>query len=172
MIRLLIAAIIAIVGTVGFAQELDRQAVATAEVQQYVRDWSANLPPRYYRRALEQVPSVVSWSVVYDIDPLLVAVLVSLESSWRVDARGKVGEIGLMQIHPKNRRALEGADMRDGDGQIEAGVKWLRACIDQCGDVRRGLNAYATGHCDPEWRGLAYRWRLYQRAVSKYRLAR
>lgn len=171
MKRSLAALAIAALGTVALAQELDREATATAEVTRYVEDWAANLPPKFRRRALAQVSSVAQWSARYEIDPLLVAVLVSLESSWRVDARGKVGEIGLLQIHPRNRRALEGADMSTGNGQIEAGVKWLRFCVEQCGgDLRRGLNAYATGHCSPEWRGLAYRWRLYQKAVKRFRV--
>ena len=156
---------------VAIAQELNKEAVAYSEVSQYVENWTKNLPPRFRNRAVKHVYSVAHWSTLYDVDPLLVAVCVSMESSWRVNAIGTIGEIGLMQIHPGNKKALKDIDMSTGDGQIQAGVRWLAECIDHCGDTRRGLNAYATGSCTQEWRGLGYRWRLYQQAIKRFRVA-
>lgn len=160
--------------TVAIAQNLillNQESVAYAEVASYVDDWTKNLAPRYRQRAVRHVYSVAHWSIHYSVDPLLVAVCVSLESSWRVNAIGHVGEIGLMQIHPGNKSALKDIDVSTGDGQIQAGTRWLAECIDLCGDTKRGLNAYATGSCSQEWRGLNYRWRLYQRAVKRFRVA-
>lgn len=170
MIRILVILIILIIGasTLALAHDINREAQAMAEVTRYVEDWSKNLPTRYRRRALRHVYSVAHWSIYYDIDPLLVAVLISLESSWNTRARGKLGEIGLMQVLARGAR--KGFNLSTGDGQIQAGVRWLRVCIDDCdGSIRRGVNNYATGSCTKNWRGLRYRMRLYSRAVKFFR---
>jgi len=171
MKSLIISLIIFCIGAVALAQELDRESIAYIEVVRYVEDLTKNLPSVYRNRAMKHVQSVAHWSVYYDVDPLLVAVKVSLESSWRSGARGKSDrEIGLMQIHPGNKRAREGFDLSEPDQQIQAGVKELRYCIDKCeGNIKQGINAYATGSCTEEWSGLGYRWRLYQRAVERFR---
>jgi membrane-bound lytic murein transglycosylase MltF len=149
-------------------QEIDRHAIATAEVTRYVIDWTKNVPQRYRRRALAHVESVARWSLHYDVDPLLVATIVSLESSWRSVAVGALGELGLMQVHADKAKA--GYDLTDADQQIQAGTRWLRTCIEVCdGDVQRGVNMYATGHCRAPWAALEYRMGRYYRAVRMFR---
>jgi hypothetical protein len=154
--------------SLALCQEIDKHAIATAEVTRYVMDWTRNVPQSYRRRALAHVESVARWSLHYDVDPLLVATIVSLESSWRSDALGKRGEVGLMQLH--SDRAKAGFDLTDADQQIEAGVQWLRTCIEVCdGDVERGVNMYGTGHCRARWAALEYRMGRYHRAVKMFR---
>ena len=82
-----------LLGAAALAQEIDREAVAVAEVTRYVMDWTRNVPQSYRRRALQHVPSVAVHSLRYQVDPLLTAVMVSLESSWNMKACGKLGEI-------------------------------------------------------------------------------
>ena len=168
MVRFLFLLFIAALGVAGGAQQLDREARATREITRYVEDWARNIP-RSRRRALRHVISVAHWSVQYSVDPLLVAVIVSLESTWNPGATGKAGEIGLMQVHAPE--AKRGFDLNDPDEQVHAGVRWLRVCIDTCGgNVVDGLNNYATGRCRPHWNMLAYRLKRWKRAVKLFRL--
>jgi soluble lytic murein transglycosylase-like protein len=152
MTRFFALVFVAVLGTCALAQELGKEAQATAEVTRYIETWAQKYPASR-RRALAHVASVAHWATVYDVDPLLVAVIVSAESSWRYDATGAVGEIGLMQLHPTTAAKVgEDVDLATGDGQIHAGVQWLRRCIELCGgDARRGLGAYASGSCSSNW---------------------
>lgn len=149
------------------AQEIDKEAVAAAEVTRYVEHWSRNIPPRFRRNALKHVSSVVHWSIYYELDPLLVATTISLESSWDRKAIGHDGEVGLMQM--LNKKAMKGCDMKNPDEQVRCGCRLMRACIDKCGSIRAGVNKFATGECNTPWSKLNYRIRVWRRAVKRFR---
>lgn len=167
MIKTLLTAWI-LISSVAIANEIDRETIASIEVTRYIDSWVSKYSPGYQnvlkRRALPHVPSVVKWSLYYDIDPLLTAVTISLESSWIKGATGAIGEVGLMQVH--SPKAKKGFDLSTGDGQIQAGVHWLRVCIDECnGSLEQGVNNYGTGSCTKEWSMRDYRLRKYRKAV-------
>jgi len=165
--RLIAVLLVFALGLTAAAQQFDQEARATIEITRYVEDWSKNLP-RSHRRAMRHVPIVAHWATEYEVDPLLVAVIVSLESSWKVGATGARGELGLMQFHADKAKA--GFDLTVPDEQVHAGTRWLRICIDTCGgDAEQGLNNYATGSCTAPWSGLAYRLRHWRRAVRLFR---
>jgi len=159
--------IIFISSTTASAQDINRESEAIYEVSKYVEHWTQNIQKRFRMRAKKHIPPVAHWSTMYNIDPLLVSVMVSLESSWDPHAKGKKGEIGLMQVHSKEAKA--GFDLNDPDQQIHAGVLWLKKCIDKCGYVSLGVNMYATGYCHPRWKGLSYRLRKWRDAIRLVR---
>ena len=164
----LLLVFIMLIGTAALAHDIGREAKATSEITAYLMDWTKNLAMRHWRRAAKHIASAAHWSTYYNVDPLLVSVTITLESSWDPNAQGDIGEIGLMQLH--SPEAKRGFDLTDPNQQIEAGVKWLRTCIDQCGgDVRQGVNKYATGECKKPWGKLDYRMRRYRRAVRLFR---
>lgn len=84
-----------------------------------------------------------------DVD-LDVGLLLSIgyhESAFKADAKGKIGEVGIMQTHGL---ALVGQDVSTLKGQVLAGARWLRKCVDKCGTIEKGLALYASGYtCDP-----------------------
>jgi hypothetical protein len=94
------------------------------------------------------------------IDPFLLAAMAMRESGLDPFAEGGVGELGLIQLHPRgvgrgvkfvrseayrrHCRATPGACQRE---VLEAGARLVARCIEQCGGVAAGLGAYNSGHC-------------------------
>lgn len=172
MIRIITALLIAAVGTVALAQEVTREAVASAEVSRFLDDWTKNISAEKRARRYQHKKSVVYWSLYYDLDPLLVARYVASESSWRSNVRGKLGEWGLMQI--KNEKYLQKYPelKTDPDTNVKAGCELLRECIDTCPTLKSALGKYGTGYCTENGSWLDERWRQYQKAVEKFRKER
>lgn len=100
--------------------------------------------------------------------PALLVALAFRESSWRPDAVGPRGELGLLQVHG---RALGGTD-RSAAVQpatnVELGARWLDTAAQRCRDAgwragrgfaERVLSTYAGLGCSPS-RGarLVLRW--------------
>ena len=137
------------------------------EVDQYIQYFMAGVPAYRYRNAREYAPYVVASAEQYDIDPLLLAVTISVESSWMPDVVGKLGERGLTQVHGV---AARGYDLEDARQQIEAGASWLSKCIDQCdGDLLGGLSKYQAGTgCRPH-KSSRKRYNLYMDACREIR---
>jgi len=81
------------------------------------------------------------------LDPLLILSIAYCESGLWPGAQGRLGEIGLLQVHGE---AARGEDLTTVHGQVRAGARWLRASIDKCGgEVGGGIARYATGYtCD------------------------
>ncbi len=66
------------------------------------------------------------------------------ESSYRLDASGDAGEIGLGQAHG---RALKGCDMSTRLGQLSCCANWMALCFEKCGTWEGALTMYKSGHC-------------------------
>ena len=137
------------------------------EVDMYVRDFLKEVPDYRYKKAREFVPYVVAYSEQYGIDPLLLSVLISVESSWTPSALGALNEKGLCQVHGV---AARGYDLSIAEQQIEAGAAWLAKCIEWCGgDVLGGLSLYQAGSgCTPH-RGSKRRLAMYKEAHKEIR---
>jgi len=143
------------------------------ELRAYITDFMRPISKtRVYKKrlaaALNLVPVVIEHSKAQKIDPLLVAVIISYESSWDFTAVGKLGERGLMQTHG---RAARGFDMTDPAQQIAAGCAHLARALRDCqGDLSGALSRYGTGgECRPVARFVKWRLQAYQRAVRRYR---
>lgn len=149
--------------------QADDKAVLEAYVTDFLKPISKT---RVYKKrlafALELIPSVVTHAKLQGIDPLLVAVIISFESSWDFTAVGKLGERGLMQTHG---RAAKGFDMADPVQQVAAGCAHLARALEFCkGDVPGALSRYGTGDgCRPLARFVKWRLKAYRRAVKRYR---
>ena len=149
------------------ADVLSRHAVADAEVSRFIFEWTKNLAPRHRLRAFKHKESVVHWSLEYDVDPLLVARIISMESSWRQHVQGKLGEVGLMQVH--NSKMRKKYNVEDPHENIRAGCELLRECIDKCDTLKAAIGCYGAGPCTEDGEWLARRWRKYQRDVKRFR---
>lgn len=71
------------------------------------------------------------------IDPLFAVGLAYQESKLRTNVpRGKKGEYGLMQVMPSTGADIgySPADLADQDKNIEAGIKYLKKCLDATGN--------------------------------------
>lgn len=92
----------------------------------------------------EFVRDIYAVSAAHDIEARVILMTSFFESSWSTEARGSIGEVGLMQLHGV---AAAGCDLATQRGQLDCGAKALRASLDACGSLRGALTMYATGKC-------------------------
>ena len=75
------------------------------------------------------------------------------ESSMRPNAKGDLGEVGLMQVGDDVKRLCKarGLNLLEPEDQIACGTWWLSECRERCGSLRGGFTFYATGRvCKPD----------------------
>lgn len=82
-------------------------------------------------------------AIMSTFDPVLVAVVIAIESEFRVDAVSRAGCRGLMQLSPDK---LE--DWKDVRQNISVGAAYLEAQLKRFGDLELAFAAYNAG---PEW---------------------
>lgn len=96
----------------------------------------------------------------HGLDPFLLAALAMRESGFDPSAVGRRGEAGIMQLHPRGAgrgvRYVEDAAYRASCQSrldacqapvLERGAKTLADAVRECGSLRAGLGAYASGRC-------------------------
>ncbi len=100
------------------------------------------------------------WSAVYGVDPRLARALAWMESGFQEDVVSSAGAIGVMQLLPEtwqwvDTMLLGTVTPRTYDGNVRAGVRYLRWQLDQFGgDVRLALAGYYQGARAVRERGL------------------
>jgi hypothetical protein len=98
---------------------------------------------------------------------LLLIAMMHHESRFDHEARGAVGEVGLLQVHGV---AAHGCELDTIAGQVDCGAIWLLRAYDHCHEDWFGaLTAYAAANqCKPiansklDYR-ISARWHLWQR---------
>ena len=99
--------------------------------------WLARAPSRdTVRAALDR------WSRVYGVDPKLVRALAWMESGFQQDVVSSVGAIGVMQLLPETWEFVDLVLLgvrtpRNYQGNVRAGVRYLRWQLDEFGGDRR-----------------------------------
>jgi hypothetical protein len=88
------------------------------------------------RRALDR------WSAEYGVDPALARALAWMESGFQQGVVSSVGAVGVMQLLPEtwdwvDVMLLGMVSPRTADGNVQAGVRYLRWQLDQFGGDRR-----------------------------------
>jgi len=82
----------------------------------------------------------------HGLDPALVLAVVAVESGFQPRAVSPKGAQGLMQLMPATARELGVSDAFDAEQNLDGGVRYLRALLEQNGgDVRLALAAYNAG---------------------------
>lgn len=95
--------------------------------------------------------SLDHWSAVYGVDPKLARALAWMESGFQQDVVSSVGAIGVMQLLPETWEFVDTVLLgrrtpRTADGNVQAGVRYLRWQLDQFGgDVRLALAGWYQG---------------------------
>lgn len=82
----------------------------------------------------------------YDLDPLLLAAIVEVESGFNPRAVSHRGAQGLMQLMPSTARSTGDVQLDDPEDNLEAGARYLRRLLDRFdGDLVLALAAYNAG---------------------------
>jgi soluble lytic murein transglycosylase-like protein len=104
--------------------------------------------------------SIDRWSARYGVDPRLARATAWMESGFQQSVVSNVGAIGVMQLLPDtwawvDQMLLGTTTPRTYDGNIRAGVRYLRWLLDQFnGDTRLALAGYYQGAQAVRDRGL------------------
>lgn len=96
---------------------------------------------RHHRAPVWLVRLAEEIAIDQDIDTRLFFAVIHTESRWRVDARGKAGEIGLMQLMPRTARSL-GVDPHDVRDNLRGGAMYLRRHYLSTGNWTAALARY------------------------------
>lgn len=81
----------------------------------------------------------------YNLDPLLVELVIRHESNFNPQARSPVGAQGLMQLMPGTAAGLGVTDPLDPDQNVRGGVQYLSDQLRRFKDLRMALAAYNAG---------------------------
>jgi hypothetical protein len=133
---------------------------------------NGNIPKKdvRWKEATEIEKILIEAAELEGIDPALFVAMAYRESSFTPSAIGKLGEIGLFQVHGKAARKC---DLKTVAGQAACGARWLARVIAECGgyvvlDSKRcqktlsqaacsgGLAAYASGSCQARTKRTAW----------------
>jgi len=104
--------------------------------------------------------SIDHWAAVYGVDPRLARATAWMESGFQQNVVSNVGAVGVMQLLPNtwawvDQILLGTTTPRDYDGNVRAGVRYLRWLLDQFGgDSRLALAGYYQGAQAVRDRGL------------------
>jgi hypothetical protein len=89
---------------------------------------------------------IVEIARVYDLDPAIVAAIISVESDFNPRAISRQGARGMMQLMPATARELGVGNIDDPWENIEGGARYFREKLDRfAGDLRLALAAYNAG---------------------------
>ena len=116
---------------------------------------------------------IFAWAAEVELDPLLIATVMQIESCGNPNAVSPVGALGLFQVMPYH--FLPGDDPLDPQTNAQRGLDYLQeSFIKSNGDIRTALAGYNGGHGqinrDPEvWpdetkRYVHWGWGIYQDA--------
>ena len=117
--------------------------------------------------------SLDHWSGVYGVDPRLARATAWMESGFQEDVVSNVGAVGVMQLLPGtwawvDQMLLGTTTPRTYDGNVRAGVRYLRWLLDQFGgDTRLALAGYYQGAQAVRERGLYDDTKRYVQVVLK-----
>lgn len=119
-----------------------------------------NGPVPCEERLLAFAALIVEIAQTHDVDPILIGAMAMRESGLDPSALGRRREAGIIQLHPRGAgrdiRYVRDARYRarcqsrvDACQRevLERGIATLARGMAECGGLRGGLGAYASGHC-------------------------
>jgi soluble lytic murein transglycosylase-like protein len=98
------------------------------------------------KRAAAYKHTISMYSKMYNVDQALVMAIIKNESCFKVNARSRVGAIGLMQLMPSTAKYLQVSNPWNPKQNIQGGVKYIAEMLRMFkGNKRLALAAYNAG---------------------------
>lgn len=129
--------------------------VYAAKIDRFLVSYFAKCAPSKLANARRVVPTVLDISEEMGVNPAIVSGIITRESTWQPTARGKLGEVGLMQVNNV-------ASNDDPAVQLRIGIGILKDAFAKCGTIEGAISLYATGKSCKVYRGAKYRIRTAQ----------
>jgi hypothetical protein len=127
--------------------------------------------PSLAQKAKAIIPPLLKYCYKYNVDPLIMAIIFSHESSWR-NFKGALGELGPGHVMPS--KWSRQFDLYTLSGQIEASVARMQLAQFKCKTFRKTLTHYASGSCisrsKKTHKKVNARIRAYKRTIRKFRI--
>jgi soluble lytic murein transglycosylase-like protein len=96
--------------------------------------------------AAQIADSIMRHAQTYDLNPKLVAALMTRESKFNPNARSSSGAIGLGQLLPSTAKGLKIDDPYDIDQNAKGTVRYIKSLVDRFnGQVSNAIAAYLEG---------------------------
>ncbi len=110
-------------------------------------------PTLQYFFPIDYLDLIVEVGNNYDVDPLLIAALIKVESDYNPEAISPKGAVGLMQIMPdtgrwvadQNRKRFKPDDLKEPEININYGVYYLAKLMGEFPTEHAALAAYNAG---------------------------
>jgi len=98
------------------------------------------------KKAAAYKHTITIYSKMYKVDEALVMAIIKNESCFKVNARSRVGAIGLMQLMPDTAKYLQVSNPWNPKQNIQGGVKYIAEMLRMFkGNKRLALAAYNAG---------------------------
>lgn len=130
----------------------DSRAEYSRKIDAFLVDFFSKCNPKKLQNARQIVPILIDVCEAEGVNPAIVASIVSYESTWRTEAMGKIGEVGLMQV--------VGSTANDARSQLFDGIRRLKLCYEECKNIEGALSLYATGKSCRVYRGAELRMKM------------
>lgn len=139
-------------------------------IKHFMRSEPGKLMSKDAEVRIDMATAIVEASRAHGIPPLLLTTIVYNESTFEMTALGKLGEVGLTQVHGI---AARNCDLTTVPGQLECGAKWLAHYYPICKSWEKSLTAYATrGFCvstsETTRSKISYRMRQWQKIEKEF----
>jgi soluble lytic murein transglycosylase-like protein len=137
-------------------------------VAQYVRHFHRNLDPKFTERVIRRYVPLIYRHAGEELDPLLLATTLAVESSFRPEAVGRAGELGMSQVNPRAWPRFQGK-LENANQQIKAGAYILKYCKKFCGEESLAIFScwHSSKRCTPGKRA-KHKEEVYRDAVERF----
>ena len=139
----------------GYKKTLKKVESNKAMEQNILATVEARLPKKYKHKAYDVAEAIITEANKHSLDPFFVMAVIAGESSFNPEAKGPVGEIGMMQLRPSTGQWMAKLakikwrgerDLKDPVKNIRLGaayLSWLRTKFEGHGQLY--LAAYNMG---------------------------
>lgn len=113
---------------------------------------------------------ILQYSMINNVDPRLTMAVIQVESSYRQNVVGPVGEIGLMQLNPRFFKEYTKEQLADPETNIRLGVAHLAASLKRCRYKTNKLAVvcYNLGIKGGSRLKYPHKWYYYEKVIAAY----